>query len=133
VKQILLDTCVWSWSLTDSPRLSRRARDAIADADAIYVSPVSFFEVAQKVRVGKWPEMERYVDKLSALLADQGMLIAALTPEIGVTAGILDWSHRDPFDRLIAVTSITTTCPLVSADSRFDELDGRCDWRSRVW
>jgi PIN domain nuclease of toxin-antitoxin system len=68
---ILLDTQVWAWSLIDDPRLSRRTRDAFASADDVIVSAISFFEIAQKVRIGKWPEMTDYVDRLLPLAESQ--------------------------------------------------------------
>ena len=79
---ILLDTHVWAWSLTDTGSLSMPARDAIASAAAVYVSPVSFFEIGQKVRLGKWPTMEPVVPRLGDLLMEQGGLTAPLTAEI---------------------------------------------------
>ena len=42
------------------------------------VSPISFFEIAQKVRLGKWPEMAPFISRLPALLMEQGGGIAAL-------------------------------------------------------
>lgn len=58
---VLLDTHAWVWSLDADDRLSAPARTAIAAADSVFVSPITFFEIAQKVRIGKWPEMERFV------------------------------------------------------------------------
>ena len=130
---LLLDTHAWAWTLTDSPRLSARAREALETTEAVHVSPVSFFEIAQKVRLGKWPEMEDAVDELPALLSEQGGSVAALTPGTAVTAGTLDWSHRDPFDRLLAATSLESGITLLSADVVFDQLEGRKGWRSRIW
>ena len=75
---LLLDTHVWAWSLTDDRRISKRARDTIAEAETILVSAISFFETAQKVRLGKWPEMAPYVDQMPALLATQRGVVAAL-------------------------------------------------------
>jgi len=65
---LLLDTLVWAWSLTNDPRISSRARSEIGEAQTILVSAISFFEIAQKVRLGKWPEMASYVDRLPTLL-----------------------------------------------------------------
>lgn len=48
-------------------------------------------------------------------------------------AGGMDWSHRDPFDRMIAATAIELACPVVSKDSAFDGLRGRFGWRGRIW
>ena len=56
---LLPDTHIWAWTLTDDRRISDRARRAIAEASTIIVSAISFHEIAQKVRLGKWPEMRR--------------------------------------------------------------------------
>jgi len=56
----------------DDARLSGPARKAIANADAVRVSPISFFETGQKIRVGKWPEMGPHFDVLVEMLAEQG-------------------------------------------------------------
>jgi PIN domain nuclease of toxin-antitoxin system len=117
---VLLDTHAWAWSLTGDPPLSSGARAAIAGAGAVEVSPVSFFEIAQKVRLGKWPEMAAYVDRLVALLTQQGGRVAALEPAICLFGGVMDWQHRDPFDRLLAATALHYDQPLISADAIFD-------------
>jgi PIN domain nuclease of toxin-antitoxin system len=122
VTAALLDTHAWVWSLTDDPRLSAKARKTIANAGAIYVSPISFFEISQKTRLGKWPEMASFVDGLPGLLEQQGGLAARLDPTVCTLAGSLAWAHRDPFDRLIAATAILEKLPLVSADAAFDGL-----------
>jgi len=125
VTALLLDTHAWVWSLTNDPRLSPRSREAIGHRGAVYVSPISFFEIAQKVRLGKWPEMEPYVDALPRLLIEQGGVAARLDPVICTLAGSLTWAHRDPFDRLIAATAISERLSLVSADAAFDGIAPR--------
>ena len=117
---VLLDTHAWAWSLSDDPRLSVRAAASIADADAVMVSPVSFFEIAQKVRLGRWPEMAPFLERLPALLEEQGGRVAALEPGICLTAGTMDWAHRDPFDRFLAATALRYRVAIVSADAAFD-------------
>jgi PIN domain nuclease of toxin-antitoxin system len=127
LKAVLLDTHSWAWSLTGDSRLSRKAIAAIEDAGEVLLSPISFFEIAQKVRLGKWPEMEPFRDQLPALLMRQGGRIAALDPAICLTAGSINWLHRDPFDRIIAATASFYNLPLVSADTVFDGVV------TRVW
>lgn len=124
---ILLDTHVWAWSLTGDRRLTARALASVVDADDVFVSPISFFEIAQKVRLGKWPEMEGFIDQLPGLLRKQGGVIAEFGPAICLEAGLLNWIHRDPFDRLIAATARCGALPLISADPVFDEVV------TRVW
>ncbi len=53
MRAVLLDTHAWAWSLA---------------ADTVMVSPISFFEIAQKVRLGQWPQMAPFVDELPARL-----------------------------------------------------------------
>jgi len=126
---VLLDTHAWVWALTGDARLSAPAQATIAEAEAVRVSPISFFEIGQKVRIGKWPEMEPHVRDLPAALKRQGGLTAPMTAEICLHASLLDWPHRDPFDRLLAATAILTGDILVSADVVFDTLAGvRRDW-----
>ena len=111
---LLLDTHVWAWSLTDDRRISDPARRWIAAADSIVVSAITFFEIAQKVRIGKWPEMAPQVDRLAELLANQGATALPLEPADCLAAGRLDWPHRDPFDRFLAATALrrqSRSCP----------------------
>ena len=120
---VLLDTHAWVWTLWDDPRLSDAARDTLARADSVRVSPVSFFEIGQKVRVGKWPEMEPHLAALPDRLREQGGQTADLTIEAALLAASLDWPHRDPFDRLLAATALSADLTLVSADTMFDTLE----------
>jgi PIN domain nuclease of toxin-antitoxin system len=117
---VLLDTHSWAWSLAGDERLSKPAFAAMKAADSVLVSPITFFEIAQKVRLGKWPEMEPFVSQLPALLDRQGGLVAGFGPAICVAAGMMAWTHRDPFDRLLAATAMHYNLPLVSADVVFD-------------
>ena len=87
---ILLDTHIWAWSLAGDARLSPRALEAINDADTVLVSPISFFEIAQKVRLGKWPEMMPYIDQLPSLLEAKGGVVANFGVAICLMAGMMD-------------------------------------------
>lgn len=45
----------------------------------------------------------------------------------------MDWTHRDPFDRMLAATSLLTGIALVSADVVFDQLSTRGTWPAQLW
>jgi PIN domain nuclease of toxin-antitoxin system len=125
---VLLDTHVWAWTLTYTSAITAAANEAIDGATAVYVSPVSFYEIGQKVRLGKWPTMEPVVPRLSKELTDQGGLIAPLTAEICLDASLRDWSHRDPFDRLLAVTCERLGAAMVTRDPAFTAMGVACIW-----
>jgi PIN domain nuclease of toxin-antitoxin system len=121
----LLDTHVWAWSLTNDRRITDRALGELAKAQTILVSAISFFEIAQKARLGKWPEMEPYVDRLSDLLERQRGIATALEASDSLLAGTMEWPHRDPFDRLLAASALRRGIAIVSADPVFDAVVAR--------
>ena len=91
------------------------------------MSAISFFEIAQKVRIGKWPEMTGYVDRLLSLAESQHAHVISLEPEDCLMAGTMEWPHRDPFDGLLAASALRRRIPIVSADAIFDAV------LARVW
>lgn len=130
---VLLDTHAWAWSLTADQRLSAAAVDAMGQAETVCVGAISFFEIGQKVRIGKWPEMAPFLDRLVSIADEQGAWVVDLSPEIALLAAGMEWDHRDPFDRIIAATAIVRGLALVSADVVFDTLPSFPKWRGRVW
>lgn len=133
MKAVLLDTHAFVWSLFLSSELSPAARQMIESASVVYVAPISFYEIAQKHRLGKWPELDPVVGKMIPLFREQGTTLAPYTAEISFLAGAMNWDHRDPFDRMIAATAMELGCPLLSKDAAFDDLNGLPEWRGRFW
>lgn len=127
VRAVLLDTHTWAWTLTDDDHLSGTARAAVLNAETVLVSPITFFEIGQKVRLGKWPQMAPFVQQLSTLLEKQGGVMADLDGPVCLSAATMDWTHRDPFDRLLAATALKRNLPLVSVDPVFDAVV------TRIW
>ena len=126
---ILLDTHSWVWALDDVPRFSTAAQQAIEGAEAIFVSPITLYEICLKVRLRKWPEMVSHVNNLEGLLAEQSIVLSPITAGVAARAGLLDWAHRDPFNRIIAATALVNGWGLVSADAEFDSFTGL----RRIW
>jgi PIN domain nuclease of toxin-antitoxin system len=115
--------------MDDVPRLSDRAVLEIEKADAICVSPITLYEICQKVRLGKWPEMAAHVNRLHDLLEEQSIGLAPLSAEVSIRAGLIEWDHRDPFDRIIAATALVGGMAMISSDTAFDEVLGL----RRIW
>ena len=125
----LLDTHVWAWSLIEPGFLSPPARETLERATGLTVSAVTFYEIAQKVRLGKWPQMTAHLHRLADLAAEQSVAVLSVTAEMALLAGQVDWSHRDPFDRILAATALVSGMDIVSADAAFDAVPGL----RRIW
>jgi PIN domain nuclease of toxin-antitoxin system len=121
-ESVLLDTHAWAWSMLQDDRLSGMAKQVLDGETGIVVSPVSVFEIGQKVRLGKWPEMKPFAFKLESYVEWQGADVAPVTLEIADFAARLHWTHRDPFDRLLAATALVNGWQLLSADVAFDTM-----------
>jgi PIN domain nuclease of toxin-antitoxin system len=128
VTGVLLDTGSFVYALLDDPRLPGHARARIEAASRVAVSAISFYEIGQKARLGKWPEIAPFVAELVGRAFDDGFHLLPLGPEVAAPAATLDWAHRDPFDRLIAATCLAEDAGLVSPDAAFDAIGVR-----RVW
>ena len=125
---LLLDTNAFSMVLAGDPRLSGQVRRMIENADRVVVSAVSFYEIAQKVRIGKWAQMEPLVGGMHTRAAELGFDLVSITPAIAHEAGLLVWSHRDPFDRMIAATALQERVAVVSSNAAFEAVGVE-----RVW
>ncbi|GHC54268.1 type II toxin-antitoxin system VapC family toxin [Neogemmobacter tilapiae] len=126
--QLLLDTHAWAWIVTMPGKISSRVQLFLDQADTVCLSTVSVYEIGQKVRLGKWPEMNGHLDDIESVLVARGGTPIAPGTQICALAGLLDWPHRDPFDRIIAATALSLDLTLISADTVFDALPIR-----RVW
>ena len=79
-------------------------------------------EIGQKVRLGQWPDMLPFAADLSDHADADGFDLLPLSPSAALAAALLDWDHRDPFDRMIAVVARQEDLLLISADAAFDGL-----------
>lgn len=125
----LLDTNALLWWLTDSEKLSKKARQVVSKPDhALYVSAATGWELATKVRIGKLEEARPLLQDLATRLAREYIDVLAIDMPAALLAGSMVHAHRDPFDRMIAAQATTEKMTVVSSDEVFDALVGR-----RVW
>ena len=111
---LLLDTQVVLWQLGGTRELSDDALTAIAAADGLYVSTVSFAEIGVKVALGKLSVPDEIVDATIAA----GVRLLPLDAEHGPAVGALPLLHRDPFDRLLIAQATAEDLAIVTADRR---------------
>ena len=125
----LLDTHAFLWWLADSGRLSSPARDTIADeANDIFVSAASAWEIATKFRLGKLPGAETVAADVAGSVADQGFEALAIDIADAERAGRLPGPHRDPFDRLLIAQALARDLTILSTDAAFDPYGVERQW-----
>lgn len=123
--ELLVDTHVLLWALTEPQKLTSAADEALADPETvIWVSAATAWEIATKVRIGKLPGAESLVLDYPRHLATWYATQLPIDSADSLLAGSMVWEHRDPFDRMIVAQAIRRGLPLVSADKVFDGLPG---------
>ncbi|WP_456268537.1 type II toxin-antitoxin system VapC family toxin [Kushneria sp. AK178] len=118
--RLLLDTNILIWILTgDDERLKPATRVLIDQADEVYFSPASIWEIAIKAGTGK----------LEMNAARAASLLASILGELDITSqhtahvqGLPD-KHKDPFDRLLLSQAMCEGMTLLSSDHVFSQYD----------
>jgi len=111
--RLLLDTHMFLWTVTDSPRLSARARDDIVGAEAVCVSAASIWEIAIKAALGR---IEGDVAVIARSIEESGFIELPITAAHAARVSELPSHHRDPFDRLLVAQALAEPLVLLTAD-----------------
>lgn len=115
MKRFLLDTEALIWWDANDPRLGGNARALIRDADAVYVSAASAWEIVIKTALGKL----RTTRSPSQATADGGFLELPIAFEHTEAVGELPAHHSDPFDRLILGVARVEGLAIITSDQMF--------------
>jgi PIN domain nuclease of toxin-antitoxin system len=125
----LLDTHALLWWLAGDESLSAAARTVIEDeANTIYVSAASAWEITTKHRLGKLPGVQAIAHDLEAAIAGQGFAELPISLRHGQAAGALPGPHRDPFDRMLIAQAMLEDLVLISNEQPFDVYGVRRIW-----
>ena len=117
---LLIDTHALLWWLTADPRLTLAAKSAIENPDIVrYISSVSAFEIATKVRIGKLDFAKEIVENFEQITIAGAFKSLDVNARHALLAGEMAGLHKDPFDRLLAAQCKVEGLPLVSIDPAF--------------
>lgn len=126
---LLLDTHTFVWLFLGDERLPLRMRAFIERYEAeICVSAVSAYEMAQKYRLGKWPEVAPFMDDFERLALEAHFTVLNITPLHAIRAGLIPGVHRDPFDRLLVAQAMVERLRIVSSDEGLRLLGAEPVW-----
>ena len=117
--RLLLDTHAFLWWLTDDPRLSEPAREAIGDGGSVVnVSAASIWEIAIKSALGR---LEFGDADIVSEIGANGFSELPISAVHAAAAGVLPRIHDDPFDRMLVAQSRLEGLVCVTRDPVFDE------------
>ena len=118
--RLLLDTHAFLWYITDDPRLTAAAADAIREeSNEVFLSVVSMWEALAKHQLGKLPlaspadeylRLRREEHGIESLPFDEPSLSHLLR---------LPLHHRDPFDRMLICQALQHGLQVVTSDAQF--------------
>jgi PIN domain nuclease of toxin-antitoxin system len=112
---MLLDSNVLVFWNIGSQRIAAGAEQAIASADALYLSIASVWELEIKRGLGKLGADIDWLDTIEGRL-----ILLPVEIEDAVLAGSLPPHHRDPFDRMIIAQAVRRRLPIVTRDRAFE-------------
>jgi len=127
--RLLLDTHALLWFSAGDKRVSRKAKDLIADPEnELLLSLASVWEISIKSSLGKLalPDtVDRFIDS-----ARQHVPFRLLPIELSHVFRVarLSMHHRDPFDRLLVAQALVEGVPIVGSDEQFDGYDVERLW-----
>lgn len=109
---LLLDTQIYLWWLAKSPKLSKAANHEIRDADRVFISAASIWEIGIKHAAGKLR-----IDLGEVMAFDEdGFVELPILARHALAAAALPVHHRDPLDRMLVAQAMTEPMRLLSAD-----------------
>lgn len=109
--RLLLDTHIALWAL--GGELESAAAQRIADADAVFVSAASLWEVAIKHALGR---IKVSLVDLPKDMAASGFQELSVTWRHAIEVRNLPPLHKDPFDRLLVAQAVSEPLHLLTAD-----------------
>lgn len=112
--QLLLDTNVLLWAMSNDRRLTRDVAKMILDPhNRVIVSAVSFWEISVKKSLGKisisLPALKDHVEECQ-------FDVLPILVEHCIALSELPHLHRDPFDRMLLAQSKLEPAQLVTGD-----------------
>ncbi|MBO0939772.1 type II toxin-antitoxin system VapC family toxin [Fibrella sp. HMF5335] len=139
--EIILDTIVFDYLTRNQKALSATARERIEQADTVYVSVISIWELANHVREGLIVLNADFDSAYQGALQTLGLTLLDIqwsalrylatfdyqviskpwqrTINEVVTTGVKQELHKDPFDRMIIAHGLAMNLPVVSPDTLF--------------
>jgi len=112
--QFLLDTNVVLWLSENNPRINQIKPLLLSEDIQVFISTVSWWEIAIKTRAGK---LQVDFDGLLSLAKKHGYSELPMTSHYLKVYLELQIYHKDPFDHMLLAQAITCPMRLITGNS----------------
>jgi PIN domain nuclease of toxin-antitoxin system len=113
---LLLDTHVALWAITDSPKLPKKAREMIeSPRSAVWISAASVWEIAIKHALGRG-DMPVSSQDAGRFFSESGYRFLPVETEHAMAVEGLPVHHHDPFDRILVAQALAEPMRLITHD-----------------
>ncbi len=122
--ELILDTCgLLGLAGFSDQKLGAEARRLIAEAETVFVSSCSLFEIAVKHKKGNIDIYPYDNTKLfwRAAVGEYGLSELFVTGDVFYESTRLPDHHGDPFDRIIIEEALRRRMPVITHDAVFDK------------
>ncbi len=112
--RILLDTNALLWAMTNGPRIAPVRDLLLDDENEVFVSAVSWWEIAIKTHIGK---LNANLPELRAASQESGFLELPLLGSHAEMLATMPRHHNDPFDHMLLAQAMSEPMRLITGDS----------------
>ena len=116
--RILLDTNALLWALTNGPRIAPVRELLLDDENEVFISAVSWWEIAIKTRIGK---LDASLPELRAAAQESGFLELPLLGSHAEMLTAMPRHHNDPFDHMLVAQAMAEPMRLITGDNALSQ------------
>lgn len=129
--KIVLDTCALIWWSLDPDKLSTTAKNACTEMEKVkngLVASISIWEIAIKIKNQKLDlgvDLDQYV---ATLKKSDVVQIVPVDEDIWLKSVSLDWTHRDPADRVVVALAEIKKAAIITSDRQIKNFYAKVIW-----
>jgi PIN domain nuclease of toxin-antitoxin system len=127
--KLLLDTHIILWWVNEHEKLSSEAKAMLRnDANTIYISIASAWEIAIKASLGKLSGFDGGAKTFLTKIKDMPVCLLPILPHHVEMVETLPFIHRDPFDRMLIATAKAEGMAIITADENIHKYAVQSVW-----
>ncbi len=131
IVKIVLDTCALIWWSLDPDKLSQCAKELCNQMEREkngIVPSIAIWEIAIKIKNKKLDlgvDLNEYV---ASLKKSSVVRIVPINEDLWLESVKLEWSHRDPVDRVVVALASSNQASIITADKEIRDFYSEVIW-----